>query len=492
MFIKLLALEWKSFLRSASFGKSLGIKILIGFFVVYFGVSFLFLGLALAGILRESFPEEEPVHIVNRFLAFWFVGELFTRFMLQNLPILHIKPLLTAQIKKSTLVHFVLCKSLFHWVNFFPVVIFVPFTLMSMVGSSLSPLQLSAWFVALLGLSISLNYFNIIIQRKFADNLKALLPVIVIGLILALLEYFELFSSSALFASGFDLILIYPYLAAIPLVIIFVLYQLNLKALKRNLYLDQAVKDKSLSYTESDLSWTNRFGSLAPFLQMDMRLIRRNKRPRSMLMLSLVLIPYGLIFYPNSMYDDSVMLSLVGIFITGIFIMNFGQFIPSWDGGYFSMLMSQNIPMKQYLESKVLLMYISVLVLSILTIPYVYFGWNILMINLACAIYNLGINIPMVLFFGSYNKKKIDLDQAQFFNYQGSGAAQWLVGIPLILVPMLIWGGVNAFTDQLTASLVLSGLGTIGLLLKNVIMKWILASYRLKKYSMIDGFKQKG
>jgi hypothetical protein len=51
-------------------------------------------------------------------------------------------------------------------------------------------------------------------------------------------------------------------------------------------------------------------------------------------------------------------------------------------------------------------MSVSVLILAILSTPYLYFGWKILVINLACATYNLGVNIPL-LFAGSYNKKEL-------------------------------------------------------------------------------------
>jgi hypothetical protein len=41
----------------------------------------------------------------------------------------------------------------------------------------------------------------------------------------------------------------------------------------------------------------------------------------------------------------------VGILMTGVFMLNYGQFVPAWDK-YIIMMMSQNIPMKQYLNSK--------------------------------------------------------------------------------------------------------------------------------------------
>ncbi|HZH55001.1 MAG TPA: DUF5687 family protein, partial [Sphingobacteriaceae bacterium] len=180
MFTKLIHLEWKAFFRSASLGKSIAIKVFIGFLVVYFGVAFLAMGFALPEVLREVFPDSEPIQVVNRFLALWFLSELFMRFMLQNLPVLDIKPLLVQRIKKSTLVHFLLSKSMFHWLNLFTPIVFVPFTLMTISEGVYTETQLLGWLVMVLLWVLVLNFLNFIIQKKFADNIKALIPFFVI------------------------------------------------------------------------------------------------------------------------------------------------------------------------------------------------------------------------------------------------------------------------------------------------------------------------
>ena len=128
--------------------------------------------------------------------------------------------------------------------------------------------------------------------------------------------------------------------------------------------------------------------------------------------------------------------AFVGIFVTGIFLINFGQFVPAWDSGYYKMLMSQNITYQDYLKSKFTLMSLSVIILFVLSIPYVYFGWDILLAHFAAAIYNIGVNTHVILFGGSFNRKKIDLNQRAAFNYQGTGAMQWLIGFPLMFLPM--------------------------------------------------------
>ena len=53
-----------------------------------------------------------------------------------------------------------------------------------------------------------------------------------------------------------------------------------------------------------DFVWTKKFGALAPFLQQDLKLIWRNKRPKTTIYMSFILLGYGLFFYPNDAYHQ--------------------------------------------------------------------------------------------------------------------------------------------------------------------------------------------
>lgn len=490
MFQRLFILEWKAFFRSANIGKSIAVRLLLAFLALYFLVTFLFLGFALHPILSKAFPDEEPIRVVNSVLLVWILGELLMRFMLQSLPVINIKPLLVQNIRRGTIVHYLLTKSVFSAFNLLSPILFIPFALVNISASNFSTPQVLGWLLTILALVLVVNFLNFTIQKKLAGNLKTLIPFIAIATLLFLLDYFNLFSISAPFGQFFDSVLLYPYLCLIPTLLLVFVYRLNYRYLKANLYLDTVLRDRSNAYKETDLSWTNKFGAVSPFLQLDMKLIWRNKRPRSTVTLSFIFLLYGLIFYTNPTYAESSFLIFVGVFMTGIFVINFGQFIPAWDSSYFSMLMTQDIPMRLYLESKAMLMYLSIAILALLSTPYIYFGWSIFFMNMACAIYNIGINVPLLLYFGSYNKKRIDLEKTQFFNYQGTGAAQWIVSIPLFVIPIVLWLAISTLLDRNSATIALALLGIVGLLLKQVFMAHIVKAYQKHKHVMINGFKQ--
>lgn len=493
MFAKFIMLEWKSFLRSASLGKSIALRIFIAFIAVYFLIMFLITGLFLYDGLKQLYPSENPVTVVNRFAIIWFAGDLIVRFFMQSLPVMNIRPLMILPVRRSTQVHYVLIKSILSFFNLLPLLIIVPFGLDAINNGAVPMASGVAWIAVMILLTISVNYANFLIKKKFAENIKAFLPFVAAALVLFALEYFGIFSVTRAVGTGLDTLITLPFLAMVVALVPFGLYLWNLRYLGSNFYLDASLGRKASATSTSDYSWTRRFGKIAPFLQLDLKLIFRNKRPRATLLLSFIFLFYGLIFLnggsgPNTSGEFSHV--FLGIFITGIFMINFGQFIPAWDSGYYSLIMSQNIRVRNYLASKAGLLTFSVVVLTILATPYAYFGLKVLATIIACGLYNIGINIPLILFAGSFNRKKISLEKSPFMNYQGTGATQWLIALPLLLLPMGIWFAVKVFGGYYAASGALAAVGVVGIALRALLMEQIAKAYGSSKYATINGFKQ--
>lgn len=491
MFLKFLKLEWRAFTRSSSMGQEIAVKILLGFLGFYMVASCLVLGFSLYNILTEYVADRSPIHAVNSVLLLWVVMELFMRFFLQTLPTLNIKPLMVQPVKQNSVIHFVLIKSIFSFYNILSLLVFIPFIFTCVKNGVLTSPQALGWLIAILGILLSVNFSNFLLKKKFTDNTQQLLPYIFIVGVLAALEYFGVFSIIRYTGRAMDYVLNYPALALLPLGIGMSLYVWNYLTLRSKFYLDSSLKSKVTEAKALNLSWLDRFGPLAPFIKLDIKLLWRNKRPKTTLYMAVFFLAYGLIFYTNEVYSGIPTWRIfLGIFMTGIFMINFGQFIPAWDSSYYPLMMSQNIPLKEYLRSKAALMYLSILILFLGTLPYAYFGIEIVFAHLAAAIYNAGINIPVLLFSGSFNKKRIDLEKSVFMNYQGTGAAQWLVGIPVLLVPVVIWYVIYTFSSQTTANLVLAGIGIIGIAFNSSVLGFITQAYRERKYEAINGFKQ--
>jgi hypothetical protein len=481
-----LRLEKKQFFRSSYWQKSIFLNILIGLFALYFMVSFLFIGIGGYFIIEDQFPGKDPLMLVNSFLLFAIVGDLVFRYIMQKLPVMNIKPLLVLPIKKSKIVHFILVKSSFSFFNIMGLFFYIPFSIV-LINQGYDTMGVLGWLATMILLIQSANFLNFLINK---NN-------IVLGVLLALLiggylvQHYEIFNLAAFVGQGFDFVYQNPIFAIAFLAFLAVLYMLNYKQLRKEVYLDAIISEKTKEANTSDLSFADKLGDLAPFIKNDLRLMWRNKRTKSGIWMLILGLGYGLIFYTQDIYASiDVIFVLVGIFSTGTFLINFGQFIPAWDSSYYNMLMSQNFKYERYLKSKFTIMAISVVILFLLGIPYVYFGWKVLAVHFAAMIYNIGVNTHVILYGGTFNRKKINLDEKAAFNFQGTGAVQWLIGLPLMILPMGLFAIVSWLVSFEIATVVLAALGFIGIALHKKMMRVITNLYIKNKYKMIHAFNQ--
>ncbi|WP_422349638.1 DUF5687 family protein [Flagellimonas sp.] len=488
MFEHFVNLQWKSFFRSSSFGKSLALKIVMICFGLCMIITVVFIGVFLYRILRNIFPQENPMWMLSQFMVYWVLIELFFRYFMQKLPVMDVKPLLSLPIKKSAITHYILGRSGISAYNLMALFLFVPYAVV-LLYHDYPILNVGLWLVSVMALVLCINYVNFIVNKS--DKALGFIG----GLILMLygLDYFHLLPVREFFGPVFHGLYQYPIMVLAPITLAALAYWINYRHLRNRIFLDASLKTKSKEAKTSNMAWTRRFGDMGTFLQLDLKMIWRNKRTKAQVFISLLFVFYGLIFYAQEIYATMVPMHVfLGIFMTGIFLTNFGQFIPAWDSSYYGMMMSQNIPLRKYLESKASLISVSVVVMFLLTIPYVYFGWNILAINFASALYNLGINIPVILYFGSFNKKRIELDKSPLGNMQGTSATQFLIILPVLGLPILLFTGLYFLISMEVAIATLGLLGVLGFAFKNRLLDRITEQYRIKKYGMLAGFKEKG
>ncbi|NMH89298.1 hypothetical protein HHX25_17430 [Flavivirga sp. Y03] len=483
-------LEWKSAFRAPNLGKSIGVKIFMGFLGLWLLLTFLGAGMILYPGLKKIFPDKDPLLLVNSFLFYWVLGDLIFRFFFQKLPVMSVKPLLVLPIKRSKVVNYVLRKSSLSFFNFLPLFLIIPFGV-TLITKDYPVNSVLVWMLALAIITQINNFLNYIIESFSSKADLSFLPLVALSGILFGLNHFNIISFGEIISDGVNAIYKSPIFIIAPILILIIIYLVNFKILRKKLFLDGTLKNKAEAVNTSDLEWTKNFGEVGPFMRLDIKLIWRNKRTKSTVWIMVLGLLYGLFIYTNpGMSGKTPFYIFVGVFSTGIFLMNFGQFVPAWDSSYYKLLMSQNIKYEKYLKSKFTLMTFSVIILFVLGIPYVYFGWKVLFAHFAAAIYNIGVNTHVILWGGSYNRKKINLDQKAAFNYQGTGAVQWLIGIPLLLLPMGIFTGFYFLTGFEASCLIIMVMGVLGVVFHQKIMLFITGKYLDSKYKMIDAFDQ--
>ncbi len=307
---------------------------------------------------------------------------------------------------------------------------------------------------------------------------------------LLVLQNFTNFDVSFYSKQIFNTIFTNSILFLIPAVITLLFYYANFRMLRTRIYLDNSTTVKKANTT--NLSFTEKLGDIAPFIKNDIRLIQRNKRAKTILLISIVHVFFGVVFFKDSslVNNEFPFLVFASLFVTGGFIQNYGQFIPTWDSQHFNMLMTQNISYRKYLESKWYLMVIVTCLLYFMSIPYLYFSLNSFLMISVGTLFNIGFNSLVLLYFGSFNRKRLNLNNGLFGNSQGTGIIQYLIQALLIVLPMSLFFIFDKFIGYNSGFIVIALAGAIGLIFKNYFMNLIENKYKKDKYIMINAFNK--
>ena len=485
MFAKFIYLEWKSFTRSASFASNLALKILMGFLVLYFTLVFLALGVGAFYILKEM--KLDPLVTINKFLIYYFVMDLIVRLLLQAIPVMNIRPLLTMPFKRPTIVHFSLGKTALSFFNLVHAFFFLPFCAV-LIYEGYDMLSVLLWGTALFSLVFCNNFLNILLNNK--DNLLGIFITIMV--VLAGCQYYKLFDITNYTYPFFEALFHTKWVFIAPVAVMIGLYYWTHNYLKGDLYLDAGLSVKNDIAKTENLTWLNQFGTLGTFLKNDIKLIKRNKRSKTTVGLSIMFLFYGLIFFTNSDQPE-VMKIFAGIFVSGGFLFTFGQFVPSWDSSYYQLMMTQKIPYRGYLNSKWWLIVIGTVISTFLASFYLYFGWEVYLTIVAGAIYNIGVNSHLVLLGGAFTKTPIDLSMTKgaFGDKKSFNVNTMLLTLPKLLLPVLLyWLGSYLMNPKLGLALVALA-GVLGFMFRNVVFSMIEKIYKKEKYKTIDAYKQK-
>ena len=490
--LNLVLQEWKKSYRSQGFYKNLAVSLMLGFFALYMAVVLLFLGFSLNEILEKADNKLNPMELFNGAMLYILLIGLLIRFVMQQLNTFNLPPYQVLPIKRSLLVNFLLLKPLTSPVNYFLLLVVIPFSIKSIVGyySVTVAIRFVFSFIFLVWFNSFLAAF---LKRKYGSNLLSFFVLLLFLGGLIALEYFKIFSLFSYSKLLFDFIVLKQFGLFVSLGAVCCAFLLNKWFFSKNYYPENYnSKIKGDKVITTDLSFLNRFGIIGDLISVELKLILRHKRTKSILYMSGFFLFYGLIFYTNKMYlNNNAMLFFAAMFITGLLMLMYGQWAISWDSGHFDGLMTKNIPVRTYLNANYYLMIAFNVICFILTTPYFFFGEKIIFMHLAAFIFNVGVNVYLLLFLATFNTKRVDLSRTSAMNYQGTTYKSFLIVLPIMFLPMLLMGVLSALTSLTVALITLTILGLTGILLRNQLITLCVNQFNRRKYKLAEGFREK-
>ena len=486
----LISHSWKEQFRSAVWAKNLLANIFLGFAAIVITSYALLLGLFLDKIVLQLLPDQDPIQVINGIIIYYLAFEFFIRFFLQNVPVLGIQPYLHLPMKKSKMINYMLIKSAISPFNLLSILFFSPFAF-RVVGESHGNSGAWAWLFFIVGMALTLHYVVILFKKKLNEQPNLMFVFVGVFGGLGALDFYNIISLSSASSAMINQIITQPGLGFIPLLLAFLFYYLNFNFLINNTYPEEiSTKKKTNKISGGEFAFLRRFGHKGELMIAELKLILRHKRPRSTLILSGALLLYGLIFYPNPQYAElDFIFVFVGVFVTGIFFLNYGQFLLSWDSGFFDFVLTRKSTFKDYLEAKYYLFIATSTIAFVLSLAYGYFGWKIVLINLCAYLFNIGINVFAVMRLAMYNPKKIDLNKRAAFNYEGVGAAQFLIIIPIMILPYLIYAPLAIMGHDIVGIILTGSAGLIGFLFRKQMLNSITNYFIKNRHKIASGFR---
>jgi len=196
--------------------------------------------------------------------------------------------------------------------------------------------------------------------------------------------------------------------------------------------------------------------------------------------------------FSNDIYRTPTMMMFMGLFVTGGFQFTFGQRVPAFDSAYYPLMMTLNVPYKEYLKGKWWLMNIVTAISIVIALFYAYFGWNVYFAFFAAGLYNIGVNSQFTLWSGAYNKNLIDLNskEKRFGQKNTITFKAFILMIPKMLLPMAVYGLMNYFFGISVAVISVGILGLLGFIFREKIFDIIITKYKTEKYSTLEAFKK--
>ncbi|MCP3931325.1 MAG: hypothetical protein GY705_19745 [Bacteroidetes bacterium] len=449
------------------------------------------IGLGFLGgtLIEEYFPDANPVAVVNTYLIYYILIDILIRGVLQKFPAIQLQKYLGLNIRKAQIAQYLCFKSLISFFNIAPLFFILPFCF-SVIFPELGVPGGIHWLIMMF-LIIMINHFlSFYIDRQFKKSGYISLLILSVILLSLLFDFQNYFSLSVVFAPVFSFLHQY-FLGLLGLLALMVLLAYACyKLLMANAYIELSSMNER-KYSDTNFAVFRRFGgSLGRLMQLEAKLIWRNKRSRTYLWLSLAFILYPLFYISDDSFNSTAALLIMGLLLTGAFSLNYGQLLLSWNSGHFDFILAQNIRIRDYLEAKFVLLAMSNLILYILSLAYCFFFPRMFLVNTVMFLFNTGFTIFAYMFFSMSTAKKIDIGKGAVFNYEGFGAAHYLIILPLMFLPVIVYGIFRIFDLRLIGLLFVGLVGLVGILLWKYLLLRAEKKFYKNKYRISTNFKK--
>ncbi|MFT6810924.1 MAG: hypothetical protein ACJA01_004170 [Saprospiraceae bacterium] len=480
---------WLSIKRSPLFHEKLGQTLLMGFFGLYFLLSFLGLSVIGGKLLEDHYPQYRIENIGLAFIIYTFIYSFFLRMMMQTFPNLHITPYLTLPIAKSKIANHLLVRSLFSFFTLAPIVLFIPFTLIY-IRPELTGTQFYGILIFIIGFIILNHFLTFLLSKAAVFNRKWILIVFPLLGGLVLLDYKGYIILLEILISLSQILIKNPSLDLIPLLVgSGIIY-----SLRGDLISQYRLSEDSSAISETAkgyrFSWLDRYGKVGTLLDLEFRLILRSKRARSYLYMSGIMIIYPLLLVSDPETGFKPVLIAMALFVSGAFSLNYGLLLLSWNSLHFDLLLARVVDYKDIFTAKFFLLAGSSFIITLFAFPYVFWSLKFYLYVVCVSLYSMSIIPAIYMWIANYKSLKIDPHLGGAFSFNGFGATHWLAMLPIAVIPIILFYIGTTISGEWLGLSFIAGTGLLGLIFYKRIIALNADVFQKQKYALSESFKK--
>lgn len=452
------------------------------------------LSIPFAMIANES-RSTTSVELLCVLLPFILLFDFGMRFLAQQTPSQIVRPYLLLPLSRYACIDAFVFSSLFNWGNLIWLTFVLPYILMSMIFSyGLLTSFLAIVFVIIMVLANS-QWYSIARTLVNDSYLWWLLPAGVYAL-LAMPMYVGSDAGFDQFANFYsytgELIGLH---SPIPLILALVFLAL-LVSVNRKLQLVFVMRELMRSEKKTTLkkinnySFLERYGEIGTFLQLEVKLLMRNKNPRKAFFTGIVaVLAISTIIIFTDMYDSSGTTTFWGLYnfiLLGANILVRGM---GYEGNYIDGLLVHKEKILTLLQAKYVFYSVLLLLPFVLMLPVVISGkWSIYML-FSFMVFTMGFQYLMFFQTAVYSKQAIPLNEKLTSKGGLDGNyIQTVIMAVVFIVPNILVGFLQAFFSSNTAYTILLIIGVVCILTHKIWLRNVYKRIMKRKYINLEGF----
>ena len=467
-------------------------KYLIGFSLALGVVYLIMFGFLFMGLFREIFPSMEPYHIFNKGMLYLLMVDFLMRFTMTKLPVQEIKPFVLLPTGKNRVLRCYLMLTGLNGYNLIWMFMLVPFgfgTLFRYFGFvGVLGFLVGYWLLMLLN-----NYWYVLCRTLINQNiLNIFVPIAVyaallVGLLVPETNYIGNFCMEL--GEGFFLWEWHAYIGLIAAISL--MFDLCHALQKRVVY-------KELSKTEvvkklkkvSEYRFLDRFGEVGEYMRLEIKLLTRNKVPRTQFFLGLsIMLIFSVVLAFTDIYDGDFMRYFITVYnfaVLGVMVLSQTM---SYEGNYLDGLMSRKESILNLLRAKYYVQCIILLVpLTIMLIPIIK-GKLALLSALACFFLASGFTFWVLMQLAVYNKLTINLNTKVTGKNSGGTFFQSMIIMAGFFAPVIVIRPLITLFNETTAMLTILVIGLAFTLTHPLWLRNIYKRFMQRRYENMEGFR---